>query len=282
MPSGGGEAGYFNKLWFLTDKTKDETIVGQFSPQNFRKDLSGKLAEMPSVGKQNPVIQWIHGLTEVVTFQARLWAHDKDDDAVEARLARLEKLVKQTDEDPSIPGGKFAPPPVCSFSWGFDPSLQMEDCLVESIGGITYDEIRPDGTLRGATLQITLKRFEEVTLVPTDPTVQERNTRIRRAKKGDTYESIALDEYGDPMFGVLLRQLNPRRAGMPLADLNPVNPVHAYREEFLLTKQIEPEFAPFKDGRGNEAAEKRRREIFDSRNDDSFTTFFPDGSSNVF
>ena len=276
MPSGGGEAGFDPKLWVIVDLEKNEAIIGQFAPQNVQKRLGGVIAEEPTVGRQNPIVQWIHGLTEQITFEARFWAHDLLDFTVEERLQRLQELVKRQDDQPK---GR---PPICSFAWGQDPSLFMEKCLVKDIGGITVDEIRGDGTMRGATLQITLIRYEEVTLEPTDPSVSERNTRIRRAKKGDTYESIALDEYGDPELGILLRQLNPRIAGMPLADLNPLNPVHAYREEYLLTKTIEPEFAPLKTGRGNEAAEERRREMFDARDDDSFTTTFPDGSKNEF
>lgn len=273
MSSGGAGVGLNKKLWVLTDLDLGEDIVGQFVPQNVSKTVSGSIATVSSVNRDFPILQWVRGELEVITFDAKLFATDSTDLTVEDRLFRLETLVRRNT--------KFKRPPICLFSWGDVATLHLE-CLVQSIGGVTYDEIRTDGTLRGVSLRITLNRFEEVTLAVTDPTRPESMTRIRRSKKADTYESIALLEYADPELGILLRQLNPRRAGMPLADLNPLDPVHIFPEEFLLTLPIEPEFHAFKSGPGNEAAEEVRREIFDARDDDTFTTIFGDTAGDEF
>lgn len=273
--SGVGGQGLDQKLWTLSnmDKPNDKPIVGQFVPQSVTKTVAGDIAQASSVNRDFPILQWTRGELEVVTFAAKLWAKDVEDQTVEQRLVALENLVRRLSD--------LKRPPICLFTWGSVGTLHME-CLVKSIGGVTYDEVRDDGTLRGVSLSITLQRYEEVTLVATDPSKPETFTRIRRAKKGDTYESIALWEFADPELGILLRQLNPRRPGMSLADLSPNDKVHVYPEEYLLTLPIEPEFHAFKSGPGYEAAEERRREMFDARDDDSFVTIFGDTADGEF
>jgi hypothetical protein len=273
--SGIGAAGLDQKLWVLADldRTNQKDIVGQFVPQSMNKTVSGDIAQASSVNRDYPIIQWTSGELEVVTFQAKLWAKDSEDQTVEQRLVALEGLVRRASD--------LKRPPICAFSWGAVGTLNIE-CLVKSIGGVTYDEVREDGTLRGVSLSITLQRYEEVTLVATDPSKPQKFTRVRRAKKGDTYESIALWEFSDPELGILLRQLNPRRPGMSLADLTTNDKVHVFPEEYLLTLPIEPEFHAFKSGPGTEAAEERRREMFDARDDDRFVTIFGDTADGEF
>ena len=273
MSAGIGGSGPLDKLWILTDLDRNEDIVGQFIPQQVQKTVAGQIAQASSVNSQYPILQWIAGELETITFSAKLWATDSEDFTVDDRLERLEDLVKRNTD--------LKRPPVCAFSLGDVPSLAV-DCLVKTIGGITYDEVRDDGTLRGVTLQLQLARYEEVEFEITDPSTPETFTRIRRAKKGDTYESIALDEYGDPTLGVLLRQLNPRIPGMDLADLRAKDPIHIFPEDYLVTLAIEPEFHAFKTGDGYEAAEARRREIFDDRGGDTYVTFFGDTGAEEF
>jgi hypothetical protein len=264
MSAGIGGSGYKNKLWTITDLDRSEDIVGQFIGQNVTKNVSGNIARGSSYNSQFPIIQWVAGEIESISFTAKLFAHDSTDFSVDDRLERLEQLVKRNND--------LKRPPVCAFTLGDVPSLSV-DCLVRSLGG-TYDEVRNDGTLRGVTLQINLERYVDVEFAATDPTVPESFTRIRRAKKGDTYEDIALNEYGDPELGILLRQFNPRIPGMDLSELKARDPVHIFPEEYLVTFDIEPEFHGFGRGSDNEAAEQRRRELFDDRDDDSYTTIF--------
>lgn len=273
MSAGIGASGYETKLWTLMDLDREEDVVGQFIPQSVQRTVAGGIATASSPNSQYPILQWVSGELETISFTAKLWATDSTDTTVDERLNRLEDLVKRNSD--------LKRPPICAFAWGNVPSL-LVNCIVKSLGGITYDEVRDDGSLRGATLQIELVRYEEVEFEVTDPSTPERYTRVRRAKKGDTYESIALDEYGDPTLGILLRQLNPRVKGMDLADLNPKNPIHVFPEEYLVTLPIEPEFHAFKSGTGNEAAEERRREIFEARSADKYVTYLGDTAEEEF
>jgi hypothetical protein len=267
MSAGIGASGPTNKLWVLTDLDRGDDIVGQFIPQDVTKTVNARIDAGESVNRDYPILQWISGEVEEVSFRARLWATDSTDMTVEERLFRIETLVRRNSD--------LKRPPICSFSWGVLGTLQM-DCLVRSIGGVTYDEVRDDGTLRGASLQITLLRYEAPEWTVTDPSVPEKFTRIRRAKRGDTYESIALDEYGNPLLGVLLRQNNPRTPGMRLADLRRGDGVHVFPEEYLYTLPIVPQFHAFKSGPGYELAEENRRRLFDLRSRDRYVSIFAD------
>lgn len=266
MTAGLGGMGPTSKLWVLTDLDRNEDVVGQFIPQDVTKQVGATIAHAPTLNQQYPILQWVGGEVEVVTFKARLWATDATDLTVEDRLERLEGLVK--------PAKDLGRPPLCAFSWGFLGTLDIE-CLVKGLGGVTYDEVRDDGSLRGASLTVTLERYVAPELTVTDPSVPERFTRVRRARRGDTYEGIALDEYGDPSLGVLLRQLNPRVAGMLLADLRAKDPVHVFPEEYLRTLPLRPKFHAFQTGVGHEAAEEVRRRLFDLRAADAFVTELP-------
>lgn len=271
--SGGGGAGFNPKLWALFDYDKRESIVGQFVAQSVTKNVSATIARSVSYGAQHPILQWVAGELETISFRAKLWAVDSTDLRVGERLERLEALVKRD--------VKIGRPPVCAFSIGDVDSLAI-DCLVRSLGGITYDELRDDGSLRGVTLQISLERFEEFNVEATDPSVPESQTRIRRARAGDSYESIALDEYADPELGVLLRQLNPRVPGMDLSTLSAKDPIHVFSESFLRTLEIAPEFHAFKTGENFAAAERARREIFEARADDAFLTIYAENAEDEF
>jgi len=265
MTAGIGGHGKNQKLWSLWDQDRDEVIYGQFTAEGVQRFLGANIAQSSTMNSQYPILQWVSGDLEEISFDARLWANDAGDFTVEQRLDRLEDLIRRNSD--------LERPPVCTFGWGDVASLVV-DCLVRSMSE-GFDEVRDDGTLRGVSIRISLARYEAVEFSPTDSSLPERMTRIRRARKGDTYERIALLEYGDPELGVLLRQLNPRLPGMPLADLNPKDPVHVYPEDFLLSKPIEPEFHAFKSGPGYEAAEERRREIFDARGGDTYSTIYP-------
>jgi hypothetical protein len=273
MSAGIGSAGQDKKLWILTDLDRGDDIVGQFIPQDVTKTVAGKIEVGESVNKDYPILQWVSGEVEEVSFRAKLWATDSTDSTVEERLVRLETLVRRNSD--------LKRPPVCNFSWGSLATLMM-DCLVKSIGGVAYDEIREDGTLRGASLQITLMRYEAPDWTVTDPSVPEKFTRIRRAKRGDTYESIALDEFGNALLGVLLRQKNPRKPGMLLSDLRPGDGVHVYPEEHLYTLPVVPQFHAFRSGPGYEKAEENRRRLFDLRNRDRYVSFFADTAEDEF
>lgn len=225
-------------------------ISGQFTPQNVQHTIGSRIADVSGFSRENPLIQWIGGTLEVFSFQARFWSEHSGSNTTRDKLETL-KLLKK-------PHSPLNRPPLTRFFWGTVIPGGMP-CLVESIGGIAYDEIRPDGSPRGATCNITLKRFTRFTIDRVTISPVER-TPIHVVRSGDTYESIAQQRYGDPLLGVSLRQQNPRfpmeqwaPAGM--TDLLPGETIKLYPKRDLQT--IKPQSHIFNED-NQQSADLRR------------------------
>jgi hypothetical protein len=252
------------KQWYMIAQedspgmSRGYRVTGQFTPQQITQNIGADIAEAGGYSRLSPIIQWVGGKLRTFTFQARLFSGHRDDHTAAEKLAELEYLTE--------PHGDLGRPPLMTFFWG----IAIRDgfsCFVESLGGIRYDEIRDDGSLRGVTLSITLKkwspfRFEQVV------TNQGEQTPTHIVKHGETYEMIAHREYGDPMLGVLLRQMNPRypmtkKAPKGVADLQPGEEVKIYPIRDLRRKPIRPECHVLKTN--NRIAADNRRYFFELR-----------------
>jgi hypothetical protein len=222
------------KLWFLQVEESTDIfarglrIAGQFVPQQISQKVESVIAEAGGFARNQPIINWLGGALREVTFQARLFSNHSQDFSARDKLRLLELLMLKHE-----PLGR---PPVTKFYWG-DAIQGGMPCFVSSLGGVTYDEVRTDGSIRGATLNITLKRFQPYRFNQTTAVVQER-TPSHVVKDGETYEMIAYRHYGDPMVGVRLRQENPRSpmvsdAPSRVADLDAGDVVKLYKLQEL-------------------------------------------------
>lgn len=170
-------------------------IEFQFQPLDSSEDVGAAWASATGMNRDHPILQYSHGEQRGFNFSARLFAKDS-----EHTIDEVLALLKQaTERDPELKR-----PPRFNFSWG---SVINETVVVKSVGGIKYDSLRNDGSLRGATLQIQLLvyRFIDVELSGKP----EPSTFYGITKTGDQWEDIALREYGDPLMGELLRRINP-------------------------------------------------------------------------
>jgi hypothetical protein len=182
------------------DLNTGDRIYGQFTPQEFSHDLSANVPDAGGFSRANPLVQWVGGSVETITFQARLFSEHKDDQTAADKLEVLKNL--------RIPSPPNTRPPLTRFFWG-DAIPGGMQCYVQSLGGIKYDEIRTDGTIRGLSLNISLKRYTPFRIVRVLSTPMEQ-TPTHAVKDGETYEMIAQREWGDPLLGVVLRRMNPR------------------------------------------------------------------------
>lgn len=228
------------KQWYMIVQedtpllSRGHRITGQFTPQQVSRNLGANIVESGGYGRDNPIIQWIGGKLKTWTFQARLFSAHRDDGTAAEKIQELEYLVE------SHPG--LGRPPLVTFFWG----TAVPDgfpCFVEDLSP-TYDEIREDGSIRGVTLNITLKKYTEFQFELASPNRAE-STPAHVVKHGETYEMIALRRYGDPMLGVLLRQMNPRspmnsRAPSSVADLQQGDEVKIYPIRDMRRKTIRP------------------------------------------
>jgi hypothetical protein len=92
---------------------------------------------------------------------------------------------------------KTPQPPVLHFMWGSNPQLMDHKFYMESVS-VKYTMFKPDGTPVRATADISLKEVPEQ-LGAQNPTSGSINTRKTHVlSDGDTLQSIAASEYGNP------------------------------------------------------------------------------------
>ena len=254
------------KLWHLllyedapsVNLSAGDRIYGQFTPQEFTHQLSAQVPESGGYSRTNPLVQWVGGAVETFTFQARLFSQHKDDTTASDKFNQL-KLLRQ-----SLP--PMNRPPVTRFFWGniFPGGVP---CFVESLGGVKYDEIRPDGSIRGLTLSITLKRTTPFRVVRNVESPVEQ-TPLHTIRDGETYEMIAYRRWGDPMLGVVLRRMNPRFpmekwAPKGLADLTSNEQIKLYDRQDMTKTSIKPTSHIF--DQDDQVASDIRRYYFEER-----------------
>jgi hypothetical protein len=205
-----------------------DVIEFKFQPTDFTMDIGSAWAASTGMNRALPIIQFSHGEQQGFAFTMRLFGEHNDDD-VQAQF----DLIKSTclkDED-------LRRPPRWQFVWG---QFVDETVVVKTVGGIKVDDLRPDGTLRGATfsIQLLVYRSVDVALVAED---RPSDTFYSVTKRGDTWEDIALREYDEPAYGDVLRQSN---AGLPFPGQTPGKIVKLPKLENIRTVIIEPTSIP--------------------------------------
>lgn len=235
-----------------------DRIYGQFTPQDFTEDLGANVPDAGGFSRSSPLVQWVGGTAETLTFQARLFSEHSDDNTAKDKYEKL-KLLR-------IALPPLNRPPITNFFWGnvFPGGVP---CFVQSLGGVRYDEIRSDGSIRGLTLNITLKK---ITYFRIERTIQSptEQTPVHVVRDGETYEMIAYRQWGDPLLGVPLRRMNPRFpmekwAPRALADLSANEQIKLYERSELTKKRIKPESHLFDED--SQVSSDIRRYYFEER-----------------
>lgn len=253
-----------NKAWRL--KSLDDPnngFTGQFQAENLTENVGQNQDQTNTLGQQVPLIQFSSGEVETITFRARIFRTSP------ITGAAFNALANPVGTAFSILSGNAGPlvanaavkdqiEKIKTFSRKNDSlgrperflltlGTEMEfEVFVRSPGGIQYDEIRSDGTIRGAsfTMQCVKIKAENLNTEAGVSTAAKIKSvvgvittisggisgvnSIRRdklinipfgslhtidkfliIKQGDTYESIARREYGNPQLGVILRRAQP-------------------------------------------------------------------------
>lgn len=283
-----------NKVWKLTsqDGTGNQ-FIGQFIAENLEENVGARIGEAISVGNQNPALQWISGDVETINFTARLFRTSPVRGAAFDALSNpvgtgfnvlngsggpvagsasvrdeIEKLKKFT-----RPNEEFGRLERFVFTYGTEMEFLV---FVQTIGGIKYDEIRSDGTIRGCTFQIQLKKIDPANLsikageagvslaaglktafgiITTVAGGVSALNKLNRGKlinipggslhtvsktvtikQGMTFESVARKEYGNPLLGDVLRRAQPEKA-----DLKPGDTILLVRKEEIVQIPVTPQ-----------------------------------------
>jgi hypothetical protein len=230
------------KLEVLDDPT--QFVIGQFIPTEFEEGVSTNYAFQVGFGSENPVMQWVNGRLDTVSFTARLYAAS----IAESITSKLNTLKSFARKDPA----RRSPPPLL-FTWGREIAKQ---CVLISLGGIRYDDIHIDGRIRGVALQIDLVEYREYQNAV--ESLGNGESFIHIAKDGDTFESIAAFHFARPDWGDLIRRRNPE-----FVALSPGDRVEVPEAWVLRTEKVEPQSIPF---RRKTAQLANRALVFEARN----------------
>lgn len=202
---------------------KDETIVGQFRPENYTENISTTWASVAIPKRRLPHIHWIRGEDQTVRFMAQFWAHVQPQFAVTAedgggfyvvpsavKTAPPTGLVDDLADtlaqlyDTIAPDPNLGRPAKFLFYWG--GGIKFE-CIVESIGDVAYGELWSDSRVRDFRCSISLRKVPDpLPVTPTDVSKPTTKTPHKVVVEGDTFESLALKAYGSPLNGIFLRQ----------------------------------------------------------------------------
>lgn len=203
----------------------------QFPPSgDFTEDGVGSdYAEATSLNRPFPIRQFVKGKQRVYSFEAMLFADsvgsniDKDVDALRRAATRDDDLGR---------------PPIWEFFWG--PINEV--VVVDSVGGIKYGRLRPDGTFRDARFNLQLSVYNQFDIKLTDPDARPHDTVYYIAQDGDTWERIAARQYNSALLGDFLRRRYPSMPGAPTPGTILRLPDKAKMADLIVT----PESIPLK------------------------------------
>jgi hypothetical protein len=206
-------------IWTLTSLDRPGTgVEGQFRPSNLTENVSGAWAEVSTLGLQQPILQFMRGNLETISFDAKIWAKHSGvlgtglgSDNIKQIVDNIRNLPRA---DPTL--GR---PHVFTFTWSEE---FQQDVVVRSVGGIRYDHARPESmlgskpsSLRGVMFRMDLARYVEYDVAAL---VGASESLIIYAKQGDTFEIIAKRLYGDAKLGEVLRRRNPESEVLGLTE----------------------------------------------------------------
>lgn len=250
-----------NKGWSLEgiDQGFQLTFKGEFVAEDQQEDVGSNLGETNTINKEKPNYQWLSGEGDNFTFRSRIFARDSFKN-VKQEVELLKSFAKR---DPSL---KRAPR--CLFSSGTEIGFT---CFVQSVR-LRYDELRSDGSLRGAVVDVTLKPIDSTVTENAATSLQSQikfaagvvaaTAQIKQVAKGlinipgaslhtigrkytanygDTFEEVAKREYGNALVGDVLRRAQPE-----LEPLQPNNKVTLVESAEIVQITVTPQSVALK------------------------------------
>lgn len=239
-------------VWYLenTDAIPPLRLQGQFVAINPTETISNRYAQHNALNRAKPIIQFLNGEADRVSFQVRLRARDALFSSVEDNLNMLKSWARRDDA--------LKRPPILSF-WIADGHLSLSKCVIESLSGITYGKPTSLGAIQDVTLTINLLEYDPYSLEE----VGAFETRYHRAKIRDYYEMLAYREYRNPLLGDVIRKRHPDKQKIKVAEVIKLPSVEAIRKEV-----IEPKSIPFSTAYGKKETPQRtlRLQMFERTN----------------
>jgi len=239
------------KTWTIVNEDTLKEVQGQFPHDGLTYDVGSNYAEIQTLNRQNPVLQYLNGETDKLQLQARFFRRDMLD---EAPSKKMDTLVEWTRRDQ-----RLGRPPILRFWVGDGTQFVMRVVLV-GIAGITYSTPHFFGGMREVKFTLNFKRFTPFSLNDQQIT----DTRYHRTKESEYYELIAAAEYGNPLLGDIIRNLKEQ---IGKAILKPGDVVKLPAIEGVRTQKVTPRSIILQGayGRKETAQKALRNEYFAAR-----------------
>ena len=236
--------------WYLISQdVPSQTVVGQF-PTEVTEAVSSEYAQYKALNRGNPILQFISGNSDTLTFTARFYSRDSIFGGVKESVDQLKSWTKR---DP-----RLQRPHILSFSIG-DGYSAMDSCVIQGLGSINFKRPTTIGAVRDVLVSINLIKYEEFTMqgIPVG------ETRYHRVKEGEYYESICQDEYNNSYFGDIIRKRHPQQETLKSGDIVKLPSIEAIQKD-----RVEPKSLILKSAYGRKETEQRtaRLDAFDKKN----------------
>ena len=139
--------------------------------------------------------EFINSGAAELKFTAFFFAKDAILGKVGPKIDTLKKFAR--------PDAVLKRPMKCIFKWG---NHHIEQVIIRSVTNIVWRDLTILNDPRQVTCEVTLLKWKAhpLNVIPT----LSPDTIYYMAERGDTYESIAIKFYKNPMFGIGLRRYN--------------------------------------------------------------------------
>lgn len=167
-----------NKVWHLKsiDNPSDDAknFAAQFTAEGLQHDLGARVGQEDTLGSEQPGIHYVNDQAETIRFRAKIYRTSPVQSDVADALSnpisaifgggpqgssasvksQIEKLKSFCRKDENL--GRLER---FMFTWGVELKYEI---LVLTVGGVKYDDIRSDGTIRGASFDLVLQIVKAV------------------------------------------------------------------------------------------------------------------------
>jgi nucleoid-associated protein YgaU len=172
-----------------------------FNPTEYTLSKGAQIAEIAIPGLDSPILQFVRGQTQTLKlelfFDTTASGMDEGADDVRALTNPFFELVR-------IQPKTHAPPRI-RVTWGEGLSFKA---IVESVDQ-KFTLFTPAGIPLRATLSVAMREYRTLEEQLAELNLQSADhTRTRVVVEGDTFASIAREEYGDPAAWRLVADAN--------------------------------------------------------------------------
>lgn len=251
------------RTWKILNTDTGQTVEGDFEASDINRTVSSNWAVHHSLNQRKPVLQFLSGNADKLSFRARVFASHAFDKITE----KFQTLVAWVQRDPDL-----SRPPIVLFSVGDGDDAYFDNALavIESVSDIQYDSPTVSGTIRGISFTINLLEYTEYSLENIPPP----ETRYAHAKTGEYMELLAVREYGEPLLGDVIRDRHPALQIVSPGDIVKLPSLAAIQDSVIAPRSI-----AFQTMLGNSGTDQQTlRSFFFDRNNRSYkSTIVPAG-----